>query len=132
MENLQDMIKKSSIIQFLLVLAMAMASCQNATNGKLSIAENGKSNYEIVCLGNATKANCKSAEELAEYVEKISGAKLNLSDEGSQIKSKRKIYVGNVNEEALQIDQISIKTKNGNIYLAGDPMRRFETQFTFF
>ena len=96
-----------------------MASCQNEANGKISIAENGKSNYEIVCLGNAIKAKCKSAEELAQYIEKISGAKLNLIDERSQTTGKRKIYVGNVNEGALQTDQISIKTKNGNIYLAG-------------
>lgn len=96
-----------------------MFSCQNETNGKLSIAENGKSNYEIVCLGTTNKANCKSAKELAQYIEKISGARLNLIDEGSQTTGKRKIYVGNVNEKALQKDQISIRTRNGNIYLAG-------------
>ncbi len=113
------MIKKSKVIQFLLILMIAMTSCQNEVNGKLNIAKNGKSNYEIVFLGNAAEVQYKSAEELSKYIEKISGAKLNLIDEGSQTTSKRKIYVGNDNEEALQTDQISIKTENGNIYLAG-------------
>lgn len=105
--------------RFLLILAVILTSCNRGVEGRLVIAENGKSNYEIVFLGNASESQYKSAVELSQYIEKISGAEINIIDESSQWSDKKKIYLGSIKETDLGIEHISIHEENGNIYLLG-------------
>lgn len=105
---------KNSIPLILLLFGLCLVSCTDS----LSIVENGKTDYEIVFMGNATESQYKSAEKLEYYIEKISGAGLDIVDESSQT-FKKKIYVGNIKEEKLQTHEIRIKTEDGNLYISG-------------
>jgi len=113
------MISKLESTKYLFLLALAISSCQGETNGTITIADNGKSDYEIVLTGDATESQYKSARELGKYIKLISGAELELIDDSSQTGNKRKIYLGDFNKGKLETNQISISTENGNIYLAG-------------
>lgn len=106
--------------RFFLIIVVLLASCNSEVDGELIIAENGKSNYEIVFKGNATKSQYQSAEVLSSYIKKISGAEVDLVDESSQSANKKKIYLGKIKETNLEIEQISIQEENGNIYLSGE------------
>lgn len=101
---------------FFLSLLIALHSCSNSNN--LNIVKNGKSNYEIVFLGNATKHQQQSAEILQKYIQKISDVKLDLADESSQ-SAEHKIYVGNINAEELEKHQIKITSKDKNLIITG-------------
>ena len=96
-----------------------LASCNRPIDGQLILAENGKSNYEIVFMGNATKSQYQSAEILSDYIKMISGAEVSVVDESSQSADIKKIYIGNIKEEHLEIEQISIQEDNGNIIVSG-------------
>ncbi len=101
---------------FLTVVMVFHASC---TNDSLRIAENGKSDYEIVFMGQATESQHRSAKLLQEYLEKISGATLGIVDESSQDAIKHKIYVGNINDEELKPHQIVIKSQEKDLFIFG-------------
>lgn len=100
----------------LLMLTLFFSSC---SNDQIILTENGKSSYEIVHMGTASEPEYKAALTLQEYIFKISGAELPLVDKSSQTVNIPKIYVGNIKEEPLQQQEISIKTKNKNIYISG-------------
>lgn len=99
------------------VLILLAHSCSNSNS--LKLIEDGDSNYEIVFSGLATKQNYKSAEILQNYLQKISGTKLNLIDESSQSANKHKIYVGNFSNANLEEHQIQIKTNEEDVMILG-------------
>ena len=94
---------------------LCFISCSN--NG-LTLVKNGKSDYEIVFMGNTSESHYKSSVLLESYLEKISGATLDVVDENSQT-LKKKIYIGNIREETLQPHEVRIKTENDNLYIYG-------------
>ena len=100
----------------ILILTLFFASCSNDT---IILTKDGASTYEIVYLSAATEAEYKAGTTLQEYIFKISGAELPIVDENSQTFEKHKIYVGNIQEEDLQPQEVSIKTVAKNIYLSG-------------
>ncbi len=91
----------------------------SCTEDRLQIFDNGKSDYEIVVLGEATESQYRSAELLQEYLQKISGVALDIVDESSQDASKHKIYVGNRNDEPLEPHQIVIRTQEKDLFIFG-------------
>lgn len=99
----------------LCAIALFFTSC---SKNQLSIAKNGKTEYEIVHRSVASEKQLKAAQNLRSYLEKISGAPFDLVDESTQT-SKKKIYVGNFTEKPLQPHQIRILTKNGHLYISG-------------
>ena len=107
------------MIRYLFILIIILISCKGEVDKQLKITVNGKSNYEIVFMGNASESQYKSATELSKYIKKISGAELSLVDESSQSSTKKKIYLGNIKKTELEDEQISIHEENGNIYLSG-------------
>ncbi|MFH6602080.1 DUF4838 domain-containing protein [Maribacter algicola] len=96
-----------------------LMSCSGFTDSNIIIAENGKTNYEIVLLGEASESQYESAQELGKYIKLISGAELNVTEESSQTDGKGKIYIGRSAKRKLEREQISIRTENGNVYLTG-------------
>ncbi len=85
----------------------------------LEIVKDSHSEYEIVFIGEATSSQYKSAEILQNYIHKMSRVSLDIVDESSQNANKNKIYVGNVNDELLEKQQISIKEENKNVFING-------------
>ena len=99
------------------VLALFICSCSK--NNALQIVENGESNYEIVFLGEASKSQHESAKILQNYLHKISNTSLTIIDESSQSLNKHKIYIGNINGNDLEEQQISIKEEDNNLFING-------------
>ncbi len=102
-----------------LFLTAVMVFHVSCTEDRLQIFDNGKSDYEIVVLGEATESQYLSAELLQEYLQKISGVALGIADESSQDASKHKIYVGNRNDEPLEPHQIVIRTQEKDLFIFG-------------
>ncbi|RDY59347.1 DUF4838 domain-containing protein [Flagellimonas nanhaiensis] len=100
----------------LFFIGIMVTSC---SSDHIVLVKNGKTNYEIVHLGSASENQYKSAEKLQSYLQKISGAKLELVDESSQTLGKNKIYIGTIKEEELTPHQIRIRTENDNVSIAG-------------
>jgi len=98
------------------LLILVVISCDSNT---IEIVNNGKSNYEIVVSSNASKSDVKSAEELQNYINKISKVSLEIVDENSQDTKKHKIYIGNLRDEKIKENKISINSENENIFIFG-------------
>lgn len=106
---------KFNLVTFLVLLVFFGTSCSDKS---INLVENGESDYEIVIHGDATKAVHESAEVLNSYIEKISSTRLDIVDESSQT-LKKKIYVGNNNDESLGEHQIKITTSKDNLIISG-------------
>lgn len=102
---------------FSCLLILGIYSCSK--NNSLQIVENGESNYEIVFLGEASKSQYKSAEILQNYIYKISNTSLTVIDKSSQSLDKHKIYIGNINGDKLEKQQIVIKEEDKNLFING-------------
>lgn len=109
------MFLKTTIIgKVLLILSISGLLLSSCTK-QITLAKNGKSDYEIVFAENQRK----SAEKLQSYLKKISGAKLDFVEEDFQTSGKKKIYIGNFGEEPLQPHQVKIQTKDDHLFISG-------------
>lgn len=79
-------------IKFLLLAIVAWLSICPAVAGKLF--GNGKSRYRIVVAADASQSELTAAEELQLYIEKLSGAKLEVLSEDNASTKGRYIFVG--------------------------------------
>ncbi len=92
----------------------------------LPLAANGASEYVIVHAAAASEAEIHAAEELRDYFEKITGARLPVVTDGTA-DSAREIVVGKTNREApgdvdreaLGPQGFSIRTAKGKLWLTG-------------
>lgn len=91
----------------------------SCSNDAVVLTKNGSSTYEIVHLGTATETEYTAATTLKEYLFNISGAELSVVDESSQTMETPKIYIGNINDDDLEPQEISIRTENKNLYISG-------------
>ena len=110
-------IKTSLRLVISCLILVCVYSCSN--NNVLKIVENGESNYEIVFLGEASKNQHESAEIIQKYLLKISNTSLVIVEEGSQSLNKHKIYIGNINGEHLEKQQIAISEKDEDLFING-------------
>ena len=79
-------------LKLALLILLAWLSVGTATAGKLF--GGGKSRYAIVVAKDASQSELTAAEELQEYIYRISGAKLALVSEDKAADYKRYIFVG--------------------------------------
>lgn len=79
-------------LKLALLILVAWLSVGTATAGKLF--GGGKSRYAIVVAKDASQSELTAAEELQEYIYRISGAKLALINEDKAADYKRYIFVG--------------------------------------
>ena len=79
-------------LKLALLILLAWLSVGTATAGKLF--GGGKSRYAIVIAKDASQSELTAAEELQEYIYRISGAKLALVNEDKAADYKRYIFVG--------------------------------------
>ena len=79
-------------LKLALLILLAWLSVGTATAGKLF--GGGKSRYAIVVAKDASQSEFTAAEELQEYIYRISGAKLALISEDKAAEYKRYIFVG--------------------------------------
>ena len=79
-------------LKLALLILLAWLSVGTATAGKLF--GGGKSRYAIVVAKDASQSELTAAEELQEYIYRISGAKLALVNEDKAADYKRYIFVG--------------------------------------
>ena len=79
-------------LKLALLILLAWLSVGTATAGKLF--GGGKSRYAIVVAKDASQSELTAAEELQEYIYRISGAKLALVNEDKAAEYKSYIFVG--------------------------------------
>ena len=79
-------------LKLALLILVAWLSVGTATAGKLF--GGGKSRYAIVVAKDASQSELTAAEELQEYIYRISGTKLALINEDKATDYKRYIFVG--------------------------------------
>lgn len=104
---------------FVFLCCCVLLSCNVKSKDGIEIAAKGTSNYEIVFNGNETGASYKSALILADYLFKISGAKIPLVGKSSQGAEKSKIYVGTLGGGVLGENELNLRTEDNNIYISG-------------
>jgi hypothetical protein len=102
-----------------LILILSITVFYSCTNNSVILVDNGVSNYEIVFMDSATESQYKSAELLKTYIDKISGSNIIIVDESSQNIDKKKIYIGNINNEFLNPNELSILIDEQNLFISG-------------
>jgi len=113
----QAILNKGISVYMVYLFVMTVMSC--APKSTLELAIDGTSDYEIIFIGEVTRSQYESAEILQNYIHKISQVKLPIVDESSQNLNRKKIYIGNVNGDDLEKDQINIKAENNNLFING-------------
>ncbi|MEX0313153.1 MAG: hypothetical protein AB3N18_03175, partial [Allomuricauda sp.] len=99
-------------------ILFALSFCSCSDNG-LTLAKNGKSNYEIVVPKDASETLSESAQSLQQYLQKMSGTQLEVVSEDTQNIKRGKIYIGNTREENLQPHEIRIETEDNDLFIYG-------------
>ena len=123
------MSRKKTVILFFSIFLIFNCSAnkggQNSVNNSIILAENGKANYHIICLDENNALLKSAADDLGNYLQKISKAKFT---SGKEVNNKAFIYVGTKNAKLLNgkfshlqaeyAFSITIDEKK-NIYLIG-------------
>jgi hypothetical protein len=103
---------KSFII---LVLATLFACTQN----NITIVKNNQTNYEIVVPGNADSTVVKAAHEFQSTLDKMSGVKIQITNENSADTKRKKVFIGGKNGDAPSPHSVMIKNEDENIIITG-------------
>lgn len=130
MTNRNSIFKKIIATTFLTgILAICLHSF-SAIGETMELIKNGESDYTIVLPQNAIPAEKTAAHELQSYLYKISGANLPIIVSGTV--GKKQIVIGqspqiakllDVDFNKLKVDEIIIKTVDGNLFISGDRPR---------
>ncbi len=102
---------------FFVVLICFLSACSR--DNVVQIVENGASDFVIVYQEGASDSQIKSAEILQNYIQKISNAKLEVTNEKSEGSNKHMIYIGNITEENPDPQKISITEYDKNLVISG-------------
>lgn len=92
-------------------------SCE--TNDQLTLVTKGVPNVEIVSTTDHGSAQYQSAQFLKLYLDKISGADIQIVSESDQNAGKQKIFVGLTNDTSLTQEELSINANNEGLTLSG-------------
>ena len=103
-------------ITFLSILCFLCLSC---SGDRLEITNNGTSNHEIVISPESTKTLNESAKVLKKYIDKISGSDIGIVNMNAQSSNLHKIYIGTSKSEILDLHELSIQSKDKNIFING-------------
>jgi hypothetical protein len=103
-----------------------------SVNASLTLADNGKSPYQIIIASNAPPAERYAAEELQKYLEKITGAKLPIATDAAEA-GTREILLGESAHldksklafdcSALGADGFALRTDGDQLIIAGGKPR---------
>ncbi|HSH19835.1 MAG TPA: DUF4838 domain-containing protein [Draconibacterium sp.] len=104
---------KSFII---LILATLFACTQN---NRVTIVKNNQSDYEIVLEENSDSTIQLAADQFQYYLEKISGAKIPITNEIGADINENKLFIGGKNRDALSPHSVIIKNEGKNIIITG-------------
>jgi hypothetical protein len=112
--------------RFLAITAAALALCSVPACAALTIADNGKSDYQIVVGNDALPITVRAAQDLQKYIEKSTGARLDIVRSDS-VGSKPAIVVGfgsaakslGVTSDGIRPEGFRIKTVGKNLVIAG-------------
>ena len=108
--------KISLLVVFLSCISITCVNAQKVTAPSFTVVQNGRSNTVIVVTENADKDELLAANELSEYVFKITGARIPLSSQKNGKNSV--IYIGGAcpnyasltkNEYAIRVVKMSFK-----------------------
>lgn len=88
---------------------------------EMYIVEDGESEYKIVIAENAGETINTAAKELQTYIEKMSGARLEIVADNDAEADEKAILVGetSIEDEIVQIDRASIKADGFRLYADG-------------
>ena len=88
------------------------------------IVENGKSDFVIVTNENPDSTIVTASKEMRAYIEKISGAKIEIVTENEYDNSKKAIVIGKtaLEKDVVDIDRKSIKKDGFLLYSTGDKL----------
>ncbi len=117
---------------FLLLLTALLAAQAEAAQYKIVLAANGKSAYSICVASDASPSEKYAAQELQNFLEKMSGARLPVTMDTEKVRSPI-IIVGNSRRlQALKIavpferlgpEGFALKTSGPNLVIAGGRLR---------
>lgn len=110
---------RNKSIGHVILAVLFIAFFYSCTNSNVVLVEKGVSNYEIVSMDNAPESQNESAKLLKTYIDKISGSNISIVDESSQSIDKKKIYIGNINNESLDPHELSIMIDKQNLFISG-------------
>lgn len=124
-KNIVKKVERAVKIFSFLLTALLIFESFHTPPVKIFISKNGKPNVNIVVGENASKEILFAAEELRNYIKKISGAELNIIKE--QASTGKNIYVGKSNAvdalkisaEKLEKEGFKIQTVKDNLVLLG-------------
>jgi hypothetical protein len=102
---------------FIILLLATLFACTQ--NNRVTIVNNSQSDYEIVLAENSDSTIQLAADQFQYYLEKISGAKIPITNEIDADINKNKIFVGGKNSDALSPQSIIIKNEGKNIIITG-------------
>lgn len=106
-------------IKLLLVIFLFMVDC-NFNSQSLVLADNRKSQYQIIVASDADKNEIFAATEFQRYFENISGIKLDITKK-KKLEGKFSIFIGNnkrFNRE-IENDGVIIQTNEANLIISG-------------
>lgn len=119
------MVSQMCKFSLLLLIALSSLCCFGQS---LKLADNGQSTYQIVIPGNASDMEKKSATILQNYFQKVTGAKLDIREEGRS--NAAVISIGNtklaasvINKAGIKEDGYAILSQGGNVIITGNRVK---------
>ena len=119
-----------SILMVFLLTVLTFTPVHAKTQSKIILAESGSTQYKIVISANAAEVEKNAAQELSDYLKKISSAKFSIiTDEAEP--SEKEIVVGitnrdgeiNINRAEFEQDGVRILTVGNKLFLTGGKER---------
>ncbi len=122
--------KISLLVVFLSCMSITRVNAQKVTAPPFTVVQNGRSNAVIVITANADKDELLAANELSEYVFKITGARIPVSAQKNDKNSV--IYIGRAcpNYAALTKNEYAITSTKNELQITGaTPYQTLETVY---
>jgi len=101
---------------FIIGLLATLFAC---TQNNITIVKNNQTSYEIVVPENADTTVVKAALEFQSTIEKISGVKIQITNENSADAKKKNVFIGGKNADAPSPHSVMIKNEGENIIITG-------------
>ncbi len=125
-KNIEKVLIGSVRIRILLILVLLTFACNRWPSQEIIISKKGHSSAKIIVDERASNEVLFAAEELKNYINKISGAEIEITKDKDGL-SGVKIYVGpnraiealGVSAKSLEKEGFIIRTLDGNIILLG-------------
>lgn len=126
MKKIQNFVKSGSGVTSILSFLVIFLVCNCSNSEEILISKNGRASIDIIVDENASQEVLFAAEELQDYLSKISGAEFKILKSGAA-SAEKNIYVGsssavnslNISAESLGEEGFIIQTHGNNLILLG-------------